>query len=293
MEKAYHYLLTINNENTFYLYIVALVTCGEKLKNIIAFLNKNKIKFSFSKYATYYRRYFTRMIFLSVKNEYKDVLPYYNSILNIYSKLAKKIGITKPLEFGLFFEYLLFNGYFSIDKQFKYSKINKKYGPYSVASGTGVCGNMSVLLIDFLTKCGVESMLLINYFNVSDKNIIPFIIGNHAAVLIKEDKSYLYDITNKTLAYKTSHNKYKSINDKYVYLDRNMDGVDPIMYDNKESLIKYRNECKKKVDVVINKNKKLIDEVYNCIIYDIMVIDDYIKERESLEIKEKVRRNNV
>lgn len=292
MKDAYQLLLLQQKEEDFYLYIIAFVTCGEKLSNIISFLNKKNIEFSIYKYIIYFRKYFTRMLLLSVKNEYKELITPYNKILKIYSKLAKDIGLTQPLEFGIFFEYLLYNGYFSINKEFHYSLENKKYGPFSIISGTGVCINMSMLLKDFLSCCDVDSMVLINYFKGQTKDIRPYIIGNHAAVLINDDISFLYDITNRTIAYKNGYKKFKSINDKYEYLDRSQNGINIKVIENRGNLIKYRQDCYNNVVDKVVYYKLLVDSAYNCVKYDMIKIDNYIQENEKLSDLSRNRKGN-
>lgn len=167
------------------------------------------------------------------KNCYKEVLEYYKDILKKCNYLANELKLKNSLEISNLFTYLLWNGYFSKDRQNKYQieKRNLVLGLYSIdiLEGKGVCLNHSDMLCDLLNQCGYESAILINtidkdmkrsYLPEIERTIVKPTIktkisnifispiskkfGNHAFNVIKEKgKIYIYDSTN-LLIYKVN-----------------------------------------------------------------------------------------
>lgn len=169
---------------------------------------------------------------LKYQEIYKDTLTYYHNILENYKKLAQELRINSSLELSHFFTYLLWNGYFSVNKKHFY-KLQERLllpGMYSfdVIKGKGVCLAYAELLHNYLSTCEKSSTMLVckmpteknaiscdyrpkikrnvqsnisgNIFN----SFIPFFlrgfinkIGNHAITLIEENgKIFAYDPTN-------------------------------------------------------------------------------------------------
>ena len=82
-------------------------------------------------------------------NEKLYYVAYMHIIMKIV-KLFKELYIINPLEIKIVYEYLLYNGYFSIDKKFKFSTDNRKLNIYipgaDIIRGNGVCINISDML---------------------------------------------------------------------------------------------------------------------------------------------------
>lgn len=149
----------------------------------------------------------------------------YLNILKNYKSLADELLIINPVEISILFSYLLWNGYFSMDKHNVFKNDNMfllcHLYPYTIMSGTGVCLNHSILLTNYLTICGIEASPMVAY--VRSNHVKPSYIppikrnipttnkeftlnsllskitkeGNHAFTLIKENEQYyIYDPTN-------------------------------------------------------------------------------------------------
>ena len=158
----------------------------------------------------------------------------YFSIVEKAAHLLKELKPYDNLEAAKIFDYLLWNGYFSQDKDFSYSVSNRVNSPYllgaDVMRGKSVCINNASLLSLVLREYGVESYLIGADIRTSfsilkkDKNddvnhlvIKPKLIdivksglikltplrklGNHAVSIIeKDDRYYISDPTNQTVA---------------------------------------------------------------------------------------------
>lgn len=163
---------------------------------------------------------------------YKESLICYNRILKNYKKLAQELKVSSSLDLSHLLTYMLWNGYFSVNKKHFY-KLQERLllpGMYSfdVIKGGGVCLAYAELLHKYLSICGKDSSILdckvptdrkaiscdyrpeieINKkINISSRffnNFITFflkeiinIFGNHAITLIEENgRIYAYDPTN-------------------------------------------------------------------------------------------------
>ncbi len=167
-----------------------------------------------------------------VMETYESALIQYNSILKQYYYLAETLKLNNSLELCTYMSYLLWNGYFSINKKNTYQSKNRLNlsGAYGLdcVNGIGVCLNYSSLLNDFFKNSKIQSTVLLcklgkeitcdyrprlmrninqneismKLFNLFSIILSPIInrIGDHAVNLIKEDnKLYIYDITNLTI----------------------------------------------------------------------------------------------
>lgn len=154
-----------------------------------------------------------------------DLVDKYNKILSQTVKLSKELDIDNSLELSILYTYLLWNGYFSMNKNLFYDSNMRKQiiglYPLNIMHGNGVCLNFSYMLKDFLRMSGFGSAVL--YAKVEDglihsyrpninrpvskiklNTIIlrkifspPKNSPNHAFTLIKENnKYYVYDPTN-------------------------------------------------------------------------------------------------
>ncbi len=169
---------------------------------------------------------------LKFQNAYKKSLLHYSNVLENYKKLAQELKLDSSLDISHLFAYMLWNGYFSVNKEHSY-KLQERLvlpGMYSfdVIKGKGVCLAYANLLSDYLTICEKESAIIgckvplekgaisSNYAPEIERNVknnlrsrvanrfLTFvlkgainIVGNHAITLIRDnDKLYAYDPTN-------------------------------------------------------------------------------------------------
>ncbi len=159
-------------------------------------------------------------------NEVYGTKESYKQILKSCATLSRELNFSNSLNCSVFFTYLLWNGYFSKNKNlvFQSSKRASISGcyPYDIMNGRGVCLNFSLMLNDFLNEIDYNSAVI---SNVADKHmtrnyeigitrnfakenlivkILTFLfsplskkIGNHAFCLIEDgEEFYLYDPTN-------------------------------------------------------------------------------------------------
>jgi len=150
----------------------------------------------------------------------------YKEILKKCKKLSLELKLSNSLELANLYTYLLWNGFFSINKELFYQKndrlsLSGMYS-YDIMSGKGVCLNFSDMLTDFINEFDFNSATLINYANndckkyykvnierksknetlsykIFEKLSLPLTkkMGNHAYNLISEyGKIYIYDSTN-------------------------------------------------------------------------------------------------
>ena len=164
-----------------------------------------------------------RTIFLTeyiLKNLCLPVNENYNSIL------INELGVKDPKEISYIITYLIWKGYFSQNKEFKFSLDREIiYGLYGidVIEGQGVCLNIATILCDvlkklnmdaFLVSCNTDKISKINdelQFDIErNKNentsikhrfldIFPMLlkISDHIVVAVHEnDKYFLVDPTN-------------------------------------------------------------------------------------------------
>lgn len=163
---------------------------------------------------------------------YAESLKNYNEVLKQYKKLADELNIDSSLDLSHLFTYMLWNGYFSINKKHTYKLEDRLMLPgmysFDVIKGQGVCLGYAELLHNYLSMCGIDSSLL--FCKVPTKKdaisfdyrpqikrdfeskklsamtgaiVSPFVsrltnvFGNHAVTLVHEDgKTYGYDPTN-------------------------------------------------------------------------------------------------
>ena len=185
--------------------------------------------------------------------EYKKSLVAYQKILNNYKKLAEELKINDTLELSHLFTYMLWNGYYSINKEYYYDDNSRLMLPsmysFDIIKGGGVCLANAELLSNYLNVCQKESTLLlckvpnkknsikINYYpnvkiqykNKKLKNIlisfaslplkpISNFLSNHAVTLIKDNKSYyVYDPNNLVVLNILNENKASIINGTGIY----------------------------------------------------------------------------
>lgn len=180
----------------------------------------------------------------NLKTQYKISIESYNNLLNRYKILSKELKINSALELSIMISYLLWNGYFSITKEHKYSMKDRLYLtplPFDIFKGRGVCLEYSIFLRDFLLKCNKEAAIIgckiskstikKTYTppikrNIENSKINEFLYnvlclvssnlinayGNHEITLIKDgEKIFAYDLTN-LLVFNLDNNRAQAVN---------------------------------------------------------------------------------
>lgn len=180
----------------------------------------------------------------NLKTQYKTSIESYNNLLNRYKILSKELKINSALELSIMISYLLWNGYFSITKEHKYSMKDRLYLtplPFDIFKGRGVCLEYSIFLRDFLLKCNKEAAIIgckiskstikKTYTppikrNIKNSKINEFLYnvlclvssnlinayGNHEITLIKDgEKIFAYDLTN-LLVFNLDNNRAQAVN---------------------------------------------------------------------------------
>lgn len=101
----------------------------------------------------------------------KQIRSLYQEFITNYNKLNKVFDLNDPIQIHTMFNYLLYKGYLSIDKNFEF--LNKEvkdikglYGT-NIITGKAVCRHISAMLIDILNNYGIESSQLVVYLNIN------------------------------------------------------------------------------------------------------------------------------
>ncbi len=167
----------------------------------------------------------------------------YKEIISKTADLLKYIKMDNAFDASLIFQYLLWNGYFSKDKNFKYSQDNRfnaldAFGA-DIMRGYSVCLNNSDMLTRVLNSLDIPSRILCcstNELKLPNDNrilkpndnqfvkhidnsspwenfLINHIIGNHAIVVFNhEDLDYVIDPTNCYFIKPSGYKKLKFFN---------------------------------------------------------------------------------
>ncbi len=169
----------------------------------------------------------------------------YQNIIRTIASLMKEIGTDNPLLACIVFEYLLWNGYLSEDKELIYSlsnRINNLIVPGAgIMRGKSVCLNNASMLADIIRKLGYEAYSLcctipkgFSFKGIPRPNIerkrdtevslsykiaskaVSIIgmgkIGNHAVTMIKDNNLiYISDPTNLAFANFSDFLRFKYI----------------------------------------------------------------------------------
>lgn len=155
-------------------------------------------------------------MFKNQQIENKQEIESYDDLIYKTMKLFNKLNLNDSFEIFYVFCYLLWNGYFSLDKNYKFNSdrylLEDMFG-MTIMTGKGVCLN-NVDLLDRIYK-------LLNYdsYIVANKKIKPIsnkynsyinrnigkqpnfnrkpILTNHCCILVRDNKyDYIYDPTN-------------------------------------------------------------------------------------------------
>lgn len=179
------------------------------------------------------------------RTNYSDVMYNYNIILENMLNLSKELNLDNSLELCILFSYLLWYGYLSKNREYKFNPNNKKIIPglffSSIMDGRGVCLHNSEMLKDFLNLCDYNCVMLENHskmaikagYNIAIKRtcvdtektkfiklfdaIYKYGKPNHAFNLIEENNNfYIYDSTNLLLLSVINMYKSKVINGEEI-----------------------------------------------------------------------------
>ena len=88
-----------------------------------------------------------------------DIIAYYNEFLDELVDELEKYKINNSLEYSLFLNRLIRNGYLSIDNEFKYEESHNEIIPalgLNIILGHGCCRNLSAIHQDVFDKLNIE-----------------------------------------------------------------------------------------------------------------------------------------
>ena len=107
----------------------------------------------------------------------KEIRDLYTEFLHNYNKLNDIFHLNNPVEISTMFEFLLFNGYLSKDKEFQAlargsdDKFLFSVRGAEVFTGKGVCKHIASMFSDILNEYGIESSPLVVYINQENLNL--------------------------------------------------------------------------------------------------------------------------
>lgn len=192
---------------------------------------------------------------------------YYIRYIEITKKLVKtlrRMCIYTPIDVKIAYEFLLYNGYLSIDKKFKIgfeNRVNNNFIPgINIMRGTGVCLNISDLLKDIFKSYGFESEIVTCKVSNNDKEqkkkllkewgylptfIFENFVGSHSITIVNKDGStILCDATNKD----------------FININKNLRGKYLLSSYNTTILPNYfvlKNDNKKELSILLKQSQKL------------------------------------
>ena len=226
---------------------------------------------------------------------YKECMSTYDQYIDKYADFLRSLGMTKPEEVSLFFQYMLDNGLLSYKKNHHYDRsllhfntqqyqlasileLDEFFGCY-VATGASVCRHMSSLLTDLQNRVGNSAYNVYVNFIDSSNDIKK---ANHQYTLIndQDDKIYGYCPTNKVFMELKNIILMDDLPDERLIYTRS------IITQNNDSKIvsyineKYNNELNLNLfDVDIDSYKKIdINQLNELYLYT----SDYIENHKSI-----------
>jgi len=218
------------------------VSDEEQIKNLEKSIKRNKILNSYSYIAMKNGKTANGMTCLIEENrkKYANLMYYYNNILKNMTILSKELNLESSLELCIMFSYLLWNGYLSKNREYRFNSkdINRIPGFLftDIIEGKGVCLNNTEMLKDFLNQNEYVSAMLESHYNIFSKinykmnlsrksddkeNAISTIIkevikrkkANHVSNLIEENnKIYIFDPTNLIIQSVINKEEIETIN---------------------------------------------------------------------------------
>lgn len=164
----------------------------------------------------------------------------YYKIIRSTKDLFDILEPSDSLEVFMIYSYMLWNGFFSINKSYYYDSKREIYDEIygkGVMTGGGTCVENSYLLNDIYRCLGYDSLIIHNKLKnikINERLIRPKIKTNHfkpsneydhLSVLVKDNKyNFIYDPTNILCFNLVKENKAKLINGTgYMKIDLNWD----------------------------------------------------------------------
>lgn len=156
--ELYTYLLLFISTN-----LITKDTNIEILKQLHELLEENNINLELLKeiassiYSTSITLNFRTQ---TLTKEYKELNSLYNELLENTAEFYKELGLNNPVEIFAIFVFMYRSGYFSYNKEFKYSTNMKDFAKLNgidVIRGKGVCRSISSMLTDIYRKMGMNS----------------------------------------------------------------------------------------------------------------------------------------
>lgn len=164
-----------------------------------------------------------RMQLLSQTPEYQECKRIYDNYVAKVGNFIYDLGVRDSLDIGMLYIEMLYNGYLSAPRTFKYHKFKIDYDMCSplmgarVTSGGAVCRHIASNLRDIYKYLGIPSIYLA--VSGTKSNISSAIIDrllphrpNHAVVMVGDNfGKYVIDPTWKTVAEVSDNDKFASI----------------------------------------------------------------------------------
>jgi len=156
-----------------------------------------------------------------IETEYQTVISYYQDIIDITADFFIENKIDSPEECFNLYTKLLWNGYFSNNKQYEYDirNVNNIKGYYGIriVTGNGDCKNNEDFFCRLMLKLGYKAyQVACVQSDNKELCILDSLIGNHVITVVEhEGKNYYFDTTNLC--------SYEQVNINYLYnSDRNL-----------------------------------------------------------------------
>ncbi len=237
---------------------------------------------------------------LGFKSRYtKDVTQInelYNEYIKNYNKLNKMFDFNDPVEIYAMYNYLLYKGYLSVNKEFKYGdEIARDIVFISGANtitGRGVCRHISATLTDILNDLEITASNVAVDDTFGNGNLIAKtiykIVGNHIITLAtKDDKHYFLDPTQHRILIR-GENKKELVDDKGKFL------ISPLYIPYKEYIgnyISYKKQLKENCDnISLEEASKTVKSVEDLCSKNLDIFENFYSENHELyqEINEKL-----
>lgn len=219
---AYKKILELASENTFGdTFCLSKIMQSDQIDKVFALVIASD--FNCKKFNAV-KCYYSALAIEICKNIYARSIESYNRVLDNYSRLAQELHIDNSLDLAHLFSYMLWKGYYSVNKSHAYQSKCELGIPglysFDVIKGGGACLAYSELLKNFLLTCGKEAAMLscrtpkyVDIDYVPDivchikegrlysrdaiSSIASKFVDNHAITFINDNgKTFLYDPTN-------------------------------------------------------------------------------------------------
>lgn len=135
---------------------------------------------------------------LKVENYTKDITEIkkiYDEIIDNYIKLNKIFSLDSPVEIYSMYNYMLYKGYLSKDKNFEFNSESardiRKISGAEVINGKAVCRHIASMLTDILNISKIQSNVLYVYVRT------PTVSIHTDSTTEKQTKEQLYEFVNK------------------------------------------------------------------------------------------------